>query len=84
MARGWESKAVESQQESAREVGKSAGPPLTPEEQSHLARRRSLELAMASTQAEMRAACRSAHKDMLHLKLEAIRAELLALDAGPD
>jgi hypothetical protein len=78
MARGWESKAVESQQEEARRPGVSTRP-LTPEERDRLAERKSLELALAGTQAELQAACRPAHRDMLRLRLDAIQARLAAI-----
>lgn len=39
-------------------------------------RRTMLELAVADAQAELGAACRPAHRDMLNLKLEALKAEL--------
>lgn len=78
MARGWESKAVESQQQDAQD-SRARRPALTPEERERAARRRSLELAQANTQAELVAACRAAHREMLRLRLEAIRAQLAAL-----
>lgn len=81
MARGWESKAIESQQEDARQA-KTRGRALTADERARLARRASLELALASTQAELQAACRPAHRDMLRMKLDAIQVELAGLDAG--
>lgn len=80
MARGWESKAVESQQQDARDT-RVRRRPLTDAERETFARRSSLELALASTQAELRAARHAPHKDMLRMKLEAIQAELAALDA---
>ena len=46
MARGWESKSVESQQDDAAR-GKMCRPALTPEEQERLVRRRTLELSRA-------------------------------------
>jgi hypothetical protein len=33
-------------------------------------------LALVRTQAELQAACHAAHREMLHLKLEALKAEL--------
>lgn len=80
MARGWESKAVESQQEEATRRTERARP-LTAEERARLSERAGLELALARTQAELQAACRPAHRDMLRLRLEAIRARLAALAA---
>ena len=75
MARGWESKAVESQQDEAQSAP-TVRRDLTPDERARVQRRVMLELAVASTQAELLAACRPAHRDMLRLKLEALQAEL--------
>lgn len=80
MARGWESKGIESQQQDAHDKVV-LGRPLTAAERERAAKRRSLELARASTQAELQAACRAAHRDMLRMKLDAIQAELHALDS---
>jgi hypothetical protein len=78
MARGWESKAVESQQAEA-ERERRLGPALSDEARRRLEQRRTLELALAQTQAELAAACRAAHRDMLHQRLAAIREALEAL-----
>jgi hypothetical protein len=78
MARGWESKAVESQQEEADRV-KALGPAPSAEELARAGRRRTLELALARTQAELGAACKPAHREMLRLRLDAIRAEIEGL-----
>lgn len=78
MARGWESKSVEAQQDEATRRAP-AGPALTAAERERHQQRQSLELALAQTQAELTAACRAAHRDMLHARLEAIRAALDAL-----
>jgi hypothetical protein len=79
MARGWESKSVESQQADADTVQQSR-PQLSPVDRVRLQARRSLELALAHTQAELGAACRAPHRDMLHERLKAIRQ---AIDALP-
>lgn len=76
MARGFDSKFVESQQDDARTQKSHAGPPLTTEERARLDRRRTLEMALARTQAELLAACHAAHRDMLRLKLQALQDEL--------
>jgi hypothetical protein len=78
MARGWESKSVESQQEDAAR-GRTAEPPLSAEARETLQQRRTLELALAQTQAELGAACRPAHRDMLQQRMQAIRSALDAL-----
>jgi hypothetical protein len=75
MARGFDSKFVESQQDEAQR-DKSTGPALSADERARLDRRRTLELALARTQAELQAACHAAHRDMLRLKLEALQTEL--------
>jgi hypothetical protein len=75
MARGFESKSVESQQEEAQRA-KALRPALTAEQQEQAARKAGLEMAMAQTQAEMAAACRPAHREMLKLRLEAIQAQI--------
>lgn len=75
MARGWESKAIESQQDDAqnkRETRKD----MTSEERERHDRRRTLEMAVARTQAELLTACHAAHRDMLRLRLEALQDEL--------
>lgn len=83
MARGWESKAIESQQQDSRE-STAWKPLLTPEERDRAERRASLELARASTATELGAASREAHRDMLRLKLDAIDAEIAALGDDGD
>jgi len=75
MARGFESKSVESQQEEAQRA-KTIKTPLSPEEQARLSRKAGLELALSQTQSEMSAACRPAHREMLKLRLEAIQAQI--------
>jgi hypothetical protein len=73
MARGFESKSVESQQEESQRA-KSLRPAVSADEAERQARKAGLELALAQTQAEMGAACRPAHREMLKLRLEAIQA----------
>jgi len=80
VARGWESKSVESQQESAREDR--AGPkrrPLSEEERISIQRRRTLELARARTAADLHRASTPAQRVMLERALDALNAELEAL-----
>lgn len=78
MARGWESKSIESQQDEA-ERQKTVRPALTEEQKVRAGQRAGLELALAQTQSELGAACRPAHREMLKLRLEAIRAKIEAL-----
>jgi hypothetical protein len=77
MARGWESKAVESQQEQVR--GKDPDEkhrPLSEEERVRLQRRRTLELARARTAADLTRASTPAQRTMLERALNALDAEL--------
>ena len=76
MARGFESKSVESQQADAAQKKAAPGPELTAEERERAVQKAGLEMALAQTQAEMTAACRPAHREMLKLRMEAIRAQL--------
>jgi hypothetical protein len=75
MARGFESKSVESQQEEAQRA-RTIRPPMTEEELARQAQKTTLELALAQTQSELGAACRPAHREMLQLRLDAIRAKI--------
>ena len=75
MARGFESKSVESQQDDAQRA-QTLRPALTAAQQEQAARKAGLEMALAQTQAEMAAACRPAHREMLKLRLEAIQAQI--------
>jgi hypothetical protein len=69
---------VESQQADA-DRARPAAPPLSDEARQQLQQRRTLELALAQTQAELAVACRAAHRDMLQQRLAAIRDALAAL-----
>ncbi len=80
MARGWESKAVESQQQDAARGGISRRA-LTPEQREQQSRRDTVGLALAQAQAELIAACRPAHRDMVQLRITALREQLAALGA---
>jgi hypothetical protein len=75
MARGFESKSVESQQEESQRA-KNLKPALSQEELARQSRKEGLEMALAQTQAEMMAACQPAHREMLRLRLEAIESQI--------
>lgn len=83
MARGWESKSVESQQDDARAKGP-AGPAPSPEEIARRQRAESIQLALADTTAQLQAACRPVHKDMLRQRMTALEALLAGLAPPPD
>jgi hypothetical protein len=78
MARGWESKNIESQQEEAQRR-RTAAAPLTPEEQARQARRRSLELARVRAAADLDRATAPAHRQMLEQALQALDEQLSRL-----
>jgi hypothetical protein len=75
MARGWESKSVEAQQEEAAR-GRTHARPLTDAERSNADRRRSLELARARAADDLTRATVPAHRKMLEQVLAAIEAQL--------
>jgi hypothetical protein len=79
VARGWESKSIESQQDDAQAAAVKK-PELTPEQRERQERKGGLELALVRAQAELQTACQPAYRDMLRLKVEALRAQLAELD----
>jgi hypothetical protein len=81
MARGWESKSVEAQQEEASRPT-AAGParPLSPADLERLAARRTLELARARALADLRVATLPAHRAMLERTVAALDEGLAATD----
>lgn len=80
MARGWESKAVESQQEDAR-PSPSARPVLSAEAQARKDKADAVALALTDATAQWQAACRAAHREALHQRVAALTALLADLRA---
>jgi hypothetical protein len=78
MARGWESKNIESQQEEA-ERQRSRGPALSAEEQARRARRGQLELARTRAAADLERATAPAHRSMLEQAIRALDEQLRGL-----
>jgi hypothetical protein len=76
MARGWESKAIEAQQEMRGSARKGAAAPLSADERARLDRRRTLELARARTLADLQAATSAGHRRMLERALQDLDEEL--------
>jgi hypothetical protein len=78
MARGWESKAVEDQIETAKQraLKKSATDELTPGERARRNRLESLRLSRARTLTQLERATRPAHREMLQRTLRALEAEI--------
>lgn len=78
MARGFESKQVESQQEEAARP-KVVSEALSPQEAERTDRRRTLELSRARLKADLQRASVPAHRKMLEQALAAIDEQLLEL-----
>jgi hypothetical protein len=76
MARGFESKSVEAQQEEAARGRKPAGPARTPEERARSEHRRTLELSRKRAQADLSRAIAPAHRQMLQQAISALDAQL--------
>ncbi|MEW5982187.1 MAG: hypothetical protein AB1806_07425 [Acidobacteriota bacterium] len=77
MARGWESKSVEAQQdEAARAPGEKEDRPLSEEERERHQRRQALALARARTAADLVRAAAPAQQEMLRQALAALDAQL--------
>ncbi len=81
MARGWESKAIESQQDDAdRGRLREAASPLTPAAAEALERRKGLELARARLLSDLSRATRAAHRAGLERSLAALDEQLRGMD----
>lgn len=78
MARGWESKSVEAQQED-RQARSSASGPASPEEAAREAARQTLELTRARAIADLARARSDAHRRMLEQAIRALDDQLKAL-----
>ena len=75
MARGWESKSVEQQQEEAT-ANVARGPRLTAEQVAEKQKRRSLELSRARIAQQLEAASNPKHRQMLESALKDLDAQL--------
>ena len=81
MARGWESKSVEDQQDAAaRERAVRQAPAVSAEDQARAQQREGLRLARARTLATLQGACNPRHRTMLEETLAHLDAQLRALD----
>ena len=75
MARGWESKSVEQQQEEAA-TSKSLAAPLTPEQIAREKRRQGLLLSRQRVLQQLEAASKPRHRQMLEAALADLDAQL--------
>lgn len=80
MARGWESKAVESQQEESLRPG-TAGPEQSTD--AHAAERSTLMLARTKMLADLQCACSGAHIAMLEHAIADLDTQIAALAPAP-
>jgi hypothetical protein len=78
VARGWESKSVEAQQDAARDT-RSKAPKVTAEERGRRAERATLSLARTRALADLQTACAAAHRAMLEQAIADLDARLAAL-----
>ena len=76
MARGFESKSVEFQQEEAARAKRASGPGLTGAERVDEQRRRTLHLSLARATDELQRATNPAHRQMLEQAVTALRAQI--------
>ena len=80
MARGWESKAVEAQQD---EASRAQAPALTADERAVAERRATLELTRARAAADLIRASALPHRRMLEQAIATIDEQLAQLPASP-
>lgn len=81
MARGFDSKFVEAQQEEAARGRSTGADAMTAEERAAAQRRRTLELTRTRTERDLSRATAPAHRDMLQQALAALDREIEALSA---
>jgi hypothetical protein len=78
MARGFDSKFIEAQQDEATRE-KKMNPAMTPEQRETDARRRALELSRARVRADLGRATAAAHRQMLEEALRSLDEQLAVL-----
>jgi hypothetical protein len=79
MARGFESKSVEAQQEAAQER-RQVRPPVNREDQARRAQRATLALARANVEADLRGASAPAHRAMLEQAIADLDRRIAAIE----
>jgi hypothetical protein len=78
MARGWESKSVEAQQDAAVDKTRVA-PALSPEEAARRAERDTLMLARTRALTDLQTACAPAHRAMLEAAIADLEMKIMKL-----
>jgi len=79
VARGWESKSVEAQQDAA-STHAAAGPAISPEEATRRAERATLLLARTRALSDLQMACAAAHRAMLEQAIADLDRRIAALN----
>jgi hypothetical protein len=79
MARGWESKSVEQQQEERLERGKTPRPSVSPAEQKGNRKREGLLLSRERLAQQLKAAANPRHREMLERALAELERQLAGL-----
>lgn len=82
MARGWESKSVEAQQQDA-VAGRKPGNAVSPDEARRRSERATLMLARTRALADLQLACSPAHRAMLEQAIADLDHRLSAIDTPP-
>jgi hypothetical protein len=78
LARGWESKSIEAQQEEAARP-RAKSPALSADDLQRASRRRTLELARAKAVADLNRATLPAHRNLLQQTIDALDDQLRAV-----
>jgi hypothetical protein len=82
MARGWESKSIEAQQEAAAQR-RSSNTSLSAEEAARRTERDTLALARTRALADLQQACAAAHRAMLEAAIRDLDRKITELDESP-
>jgi len=80
MARGWESKSVEQQQEEMSERQKTVGAPISPDEQQRNRKREGLLLSRKRLTQQLQAAGNSRHRQMLEQAIAELERQLSSFE----
>ena len=79
MARGWESKAVEEQQQEAQKPATASGGKVDPAEAARHSQRAILQLARTRALADLQQACAPAHRAMLEAAIRDLDEKIRAV-----
>lgn len=83
MARGWESKSVESQMEAAEDRASAKKPALTSDQLELSAKRQSLELTRTRVLSDLQTACNARYRAQLHAALRHVETQIAELPDSP-